>query len=296
MITNLSIGHCGRLGNQIFQYAILKCISLKHGYEIVLPKENIENITTGRFNPDINDVDRYKLDLYDCFDIHENIDTIANIKANIEFEYSENFTMDYNHKLIDLAKNNTNYHGFFQCVDYYLSFENELKQILKFKNHINVCVKKYLNDIKNKFNVDNLVTIHIRRGDVASDNGKYQVLLSSDYYQNIINLIDDSNTIFLIVSDDIKWCKNNFFGNNILFCDIYESNKNIAPHILDFCILSNGDKLVMSASSFSWWAAFLSNAKEIYCPNRWFGSEYKNFNESNIRHHKWIQVQYKGMP
>ena len=37
MITNFALGRDGRLGNQLFQYAALRALSLEHGYEIVVP-------------------------------------------------------------------------------------------------------------------------------------------------------------------------------------------------------------------------------------------------------------------
>jgi len=37
MITHKSIGYSGRLGNQMFQYATLKALSLKTGFELFLP-------------------------------------------------------------------------------------------------------------------------------------------------------------------------------------------------------------------------------------------------------------------
>ena len=38
MITFLELGRWGRLGNQLFQYAALKSLSIDKGYEIKLPK------------------------------------------------------------------------------------------------------------------------------------------------------------------------------------------------------------------------------------------------------------------
>ena len=40
MITNLNIGKDGRLGNQLYQYAALKSLSLENNYECVLPEIN----------------------------------------------------------------------------------------------------------------------------------------------------------------------------------------------------------------------------------------------------------------
>ena len=42
MITFSKLGRMGRLGNQLFQYAMLKSVSLETGYEIKIP--NPDNI------------------------------------------------------------------------------------------------------------------------------------------------------------------------------------------------------------------------------------------------------------
>jgi len=292
MITNLVIGHNGRLGNQIFQYAILKCISLKNGFDVVLPKENSERVITGRFNPVLNDVDRYKLDLFECFDICDNLLSVNEIHKSLSFQYEENFTMDYNHSLLENAKDATNYVGFYQCVQYYYEYEDKLKQILNIKQNIKNSALNYINELKNKYNVSNIVCTHIRRGDLSLDNGQFQVLLSAQYYNKIFENLTNQNTKFLILSDDIEWCKKSFDNKDVIFCDA--TDKNIQKHILDFCILSCGDSIIMSNSSFSWWAAWLSNAKDIYCPNKWFGPAYSNFHEENMRHHKWIQISVES--
>jgi hypothetical protein len=294
MITNITIGHNGRLGNQIFQYAMLKVISLEHGYNIILPKENSQNITNGRFNPSINTIDKYKLDLYDCFNIKDNLDIKENIIKNIKFKYNENATMKLDEQLISKAVDNTNYNGFFQCIQYYEKYQKELKDCLKFNYSVEQFSNLYIEKIKKYYNIEELVTIHIRRGDLAGDQGKYQVLLSVEYYKKLINKLSNDKNKFLILSDDLEWCKNNFIENNIIFCE-YKTPV-IQPHIIDFAILSKGDKIIMSSSSFSWWAAFLSKASEIYCPNRWYGTEYSNFSEENVRHSNWIKIQYEGLP
>ncbi len=44
MITSLDIGYNGRLGNQLFQYAVCYTQSKRLGVEFVIPQENVENI------------------------------------------------------------------------------------------------------------------------------------------------------------------------------------------------------------------------------------------------------------
>lgn len=286
MITNLSIGHYGRLGNQIFQYALLKAVALKNNYEVVLPEENCFNyIESCNFNPVINKNDIYKLDLYDCFNIKERTLPKNEILKEIKYTFNEPF-YGFNPEVFK-APDFTNFHGYFQSALFFYENENLIKESLQIKKNIKDVVEKYLYDI-NKNN-KNITTIHIRRGDAIPQNGKYQVFLSKEYFLKLINKFRSENNIFIIISDDIEWCKQNFVGLDILFSEI--NNDNISQHLLDFCLLSLGNRIIIANSSFSWWAAWLSNSKEIYCPDQWLSGEYAHYDQSSLRHKDWNIVE-----
>ena len=69
MITHKSIGYSGRLGNQMFQYATLKALSLKTGYKMFLPNHTTIK-SDGCYDMTNNKWIEYKLDLLDCFNIN----------------------------------------------------------------------------------------------------------------------------------------------------------------------------------------------------------------------------------
>jgi hypothetical protein len=287
MITNLSIGRCGRLGNQIFQYAILKVLSIRNGFEIVLPIEPLTQHTVGRYNSVIGKNDNYKLDLLECFDLNVKFLNSNEIAENIKFQYSENFTMHYDAKIFEIP-DNTNYYGFFQCEEYYSQYKKEIKNDLLFKEEIVKQIQEYFQYLKEKFNKKIIVTVHIRRGDNILDNGKFAPVLTKEYYENIFSKLRNSETMFLVVSDDQNWCREFLSAEDVFVSELAEKNTSILPQILDFYQLSFGDKIIISASTFSWWAAWLSEASEIYAPDRWYGTEYKNHNEEGIRPEEWI--------
>jgi len=71
---------------------------------------------------------------------------------------------------------------------------------------------------------------------------------------------------FLIYSDDIIMCREMPFlqGTNITFVD--EPDDSAALHQM-----SQAPNIIMSNSTFSWWAAFLGMPKRVIAPDRWFG-------------------------
>ena len=286
MITNLSIGHYGRLGNQIFQYALLKAVSYKNNFEVLLPEENKNIKIIGRFNPVINDYDTYKLDLYECFQIKDKTQKKQILQENIKFFFNEKF-MHFDNDIFDV-NDNTNFHGYFQCADYFYEFEERIKNDLLFNNNISNITKRIISQIKNDKQVSNITTVHVRRGDGIQDNGKFQVLLDEKYYLKMFSKLETKDSCFLVISDDVEWCKNKFSNfKNLFFLEEYKEKVDSSNHLIDFCALSSGESIIMANSSYSWWAAWLSNTDNIYCPNKWWGWANSHFSEENLRHKKW---------
>lgn len=106
--------------------------------------------------------------------------------------------------------------------------------------------------------------IHVRRGDYLNLPGCY-TLLGMDYYKEAMNIISAEK--YIIFSDDIEWCKNNFIGEQ------FEFSKNQSPY-QDLTDMSKKcDHMIIANSSFSWWGAYLNNnlSKKVIAPKKWFG-------------------------
>jgi hypothetical protein len=71
---------------------------------------------------------------------------------------------------------------------------------------------------------------------------------------------------FMVFSDDIDWCKQNFIGDEYIFS---EGQKNYQ----DLIMMSGCQSHIIANSSFSWWGAWLGNnsQKSIIAPSNWFG-------------------------
>ena len=110
----------------------------------------------------------------------------------------------------------------------------------------------------------NLCAVHVRRGDY-SEKPEYHTNLDGTYYNIAINNIITSfdNTHIMVFSDDIEWCKKNMPSEF--------SFSNAKNQYEDMCMMSMCDTHVIANSSFSWWAAWLSNSSRIIAPKDWFG-------------------------
>jgi hypothetical protein len=249
MITHKSIGYSGRLGNQMFQYATLKALSLETGFECFLPN-HLTIKPDGAYDFTNNKWLEYRLDLLECF----NITTPIKENTLTTVFQEKGFTFDPSIILID---DNTAIEGYFQSYKYFESFEKEIKNEFTFKPHI-------LEKCKNiMLQYPNPVAIHVRRGDYVNHPGFWNV--TPEYIiDSIYHFYPGPNATYLIFSDDIEWCKE-IFGDDFVFM---EGNNQYE----DLCLMSLCKHNIISNSSYSWWAAWLNSnpEKSIVAPSEWF--------------------------
>ena len=114
------------------------------------------------------------------------------------------------------------------------------------------------------------VGMHVRMGDKA----KMGMSLSSEYYNGCIEEITKYiiNPRIYIISDDIEWCKRNLVSKNatLVYPEYYSDNRVLD----DWLILKACNNHIVANSTFSWWAAWLSQNEEqvVICPKE---MEYK---------------------
>ena len=109
--------------------------------------------------------------------------------------------------------------------------------------------------------------INVRRGDYLH-SPNYHPVVTPEYLHKALDWIPNT-TCYLIASDDIPWCKENIHLPNSVYLEGYNSYEQL-------WILSMCQNFVLSNSSFSWWAAYLSRHpnKIVVAPETWFGPEY----------------------
>jgi hypothetical protein len=114
---------------------------------------------------------------------------------------------------------------------------------------------------------ENTVAMHIRRGDYCGSGNE----LPFKYYQTAVDYISDKTNgrlLIFIFSDDLKYVKENFsFSHQTLFVNEDHSLEDFEEIIT----MSECRHFIIANSSFSWWAAWLSdNPGKIVCaPKQW---------------------------
>lgn len=259
----------GGLGNMLFQIATAKSLSIDNKTEccfrnLISHLNNLDNDMF--FNPKLKHSHEY-LSFLNNLNFNEEI--LESCKyINYPFEYVESDKYDYD-ILID---------GFFQSEKYFKHNRNEIINYLNFKIFDEIISNKY------NFIHDNIVTsIHIRRGDFINLANHHPVQ-TIEYYSESINKLENKTDIFLIFSDDIDWCKQNFKGDKFIFI---ENEKDY----IEICLMSKCVNNIISNSSFSWWGAWLNenNDKIVIGPSRWFGDAIQH-NTGDILPENWIKI------
>lgn len=134
------------------------------------------------------------------------------------------------------------------------------------------------------------VSLHVRRGDMAANPASlaFHGLCSLDYYRRAIAYISErvANPEFYIFSDDIPWVKENLQLQHP--CHYMDHNKG-AESYNDMRLMSLCRHHIIANSSFSWWGAWLNprEDKVVVAPERWFASD---FDSSDIVPASWIKL------
>jgi hypothetical protein len=265
MITNLSLGSNGRLGNQMFQYAMLLGIKYKLGFSIMIDEAINEKSIYGQ------------CELLNCFSLKEcNFYNIKDIFVPNEYDEEHfNFAPRFFKKIDD----NTNFKGYFQSEKYFEHCIEEVKKEFTFKENIQKIAREFLSPFKN----EHLVAIHVRRGDYVNQPN-YHPVCSLTYYEQSLKVLSNNKNRYIIFSDDIEWCKDNLPVENAVFSHNSTS--------VDLCIMSMCNDNIIANSSFSWWGAWLNSNpnKIVIAPKIWFGPLYGHYDTTDLYCKEWIHI------
>lgn len=107
------------------------------------------------------------------------------------------------------------------------------------------------------------IGLHVRRGDYMSKPHFHNIIPLS-YYKAAIEMIGETDAAIVVFTDSPNVIEKEFAGFE------YTIDDSISD-VDAFYSMCGVDYLVGANSSFSWWAAYLGNAKKKIFPNRWFG-------------------------
>ena len=282
MLAFNELGNNGRLGNQMFQYAALRGIASKKGYDFCIPPFSAPRL------------DNYSL--HKCFKLSNVVNKgfldngFPPIVVENQFHYDED--------LHNLCPNDVSLHGFFQTEKYFLHISDSIREDFSFYNEILDPCKEMISGLENP------IFLHVRRGDpnlVDSRGFKWSYTQCSDqhppqpssYYEQALSQFDDNQTV-IVVSDSPEWVKEQkiFSDDRFLISEPEEkySDGSYTPYI-DLCLMSLCSGAIIANSSLSWWGAWLQNGRgKVVAPKMWFGPAYSDKDTKDLYCDGWMVI------
>jgi len=271
----------GGLGNQMFQYAVGRALSLRLSSSLRL---------------DVTGFDGYGLhqgfELSHLFVCNPEIATEDDVRNLLGWRASRlarkimfrpGFKMLHGASMvvepyfhywpgIKLVSRNIYIAGYWQSEKYFSDASEAIRSDFAFKAPFS---KKNI-DLSGRISQTTAVSLHVRRGDYLADKKTNSAhgLCSLDYYRQAVVYI--SNKIerpeFFVFSDDIAWVKENLV---IDFPCMFVDHNNGSESYNDMRLMSLCKHHIIANSSFSWWGAWLNPNpdKIVVAPRRWFARD-----------------------
>ncbi|MFZ2621011.1 MAG: alpha-1,2-fucosyltransferase [Minisyncoccia bacterium] len=258
----------GGLGNQMFQYALGRNLSLIHKTSLKIDSSYLEKANQSQRSLRINN---FVMELEEASDkevasYNSPFQKVLNklgLKSKKIIEKSSAFDPNI------LSQNNGYFIGHWNNEKYFKANENTIRNDFKLKRPLGKASQEVMKQI---ISLPNSTSIHIRRGDYVSIkkiSDKHGILPIS-YYENGMIKIDEKfpKTTFFVFSDDIEWVKENFPKKYPI---IFVSDT-IIPDYEELILMSLCKHNIIANSTFSWWGAWLnSNPKKVVIsPQKWF--------------------------
>lgn len=203
---------------------------------------------------------------------------LRNVYEERQFHFDKNFFS---------ARHNVYLKGYWMSYKYFEGYEDVIKKDFALREE-NI---SHLGSLASEINNCNSIAVHIRCSDrkVAANLKLYGEIPASYFQSGIEYIRQKKGDVHLYVfSDDIEMAKNYVPAN--LPCT-YVSNYITKSAIEDFYLITECKNVVMANSSFSWWAAYLNrhNDKIVIVPERWYNVA--PYNYEDVFYPSWIKMK-----
>jgi hypothetical protein len=161
--------------------------------------------------------------------------------------------------------------GYWQTERYFAKVASRIRADFTFRQ----CLTGSNFEIAQEIKGVNAVSLHIRRGDYASNPKTLSThgICSLAYYEAAIRYIIERVEAphFFVFSDDMDWARENL---NIDLPCRYVDNNHGAESYNDMRLMSLCRHHIIANSSFSWWGAWLNphDDKVVVAPKSWFAN------------------------
>ncbi len=272
----------GGLGNQMFQYAAIKALSLRRDWKMKL--------YTGEFEGykrhcgfelcrlfQLDDETAAKADVRKLLGVFASpLSQKLMTKLHVQMPLGKCLVVEPHYGFwsgLNDAPDGSYFRGYWQSPRYFEDKQAEIRSLFTFAPPLDGenkrCEEKMLSEAS--------VSLHIRRGDYMKGwrNRRRFAICDMDYYKRSIHYLRERFTElkFYAFTDDPEWVIANL-SPLIPGLRLVRHNSG-ANSFRDMQLMSCARHNVIANSSFSWWAAWLNirAGKSVIAPFRWFADE-----------------------
>lgn len=284
----------GGMGNQMFQYACARALAIRNNTDVCLdttylldrtprfflqPNFVFREYDLGIFAIKAKEIRRTQTPLWFLGKTGLFIDVLYRRMCKPRgtesiFEFDEKVTH---------LKDGSYLSGLWQSEKYFKEYADIIRKDFTMVCPIGEKTKELASDIQK----ENTLCVHVRRGDFLKHT--IHNTTGADYFIEGVKTVGSKTKIdtVYVFSDDLDWCKENlsFTYPTIFVGPQYEGIRG-REH---FYLMRQCKHFVIANSTFSWWAAWLSENpdKIVVAPQKWFGDS--SINTKDIYPSEWLQ-------
>lgn len=280
----------GGLGNQMFQYAAARAVAEMRNEKIYC---NISRFNYKNSNATQRPLEIQKFLLCDDFTIkkEKKYKIIYKLLSILQKDSVIQPKDYFSYKEIQLERNKILcLNGLFQNHRYF----NDIRMKLRTEFIVESC-NVFNNNLISKLKMENSVCVHWRRGDYLEKQYSALNVCDLEYYNKALDVIKkrvNNPTIYVFTNtkEDAMYIKNEYWNleDDIHYINLLDSRSN--RDIDDFILMRSCKHFIISNSTYSWWAQYLSedfDEQVIIAPSIWTK---ENVDTSGLYQKNWITI------
>lgn len=266
----------GGLGNQMFQYACARALSLRNEDRLRLARSDYQGDVNREFS-------------LLAFNINSEVVNTNSIPFYLKLinrvrqKLTRNFYVNFQPEVLK-KKGNVYLDGYFQSEKYFTDFAEVIREDFELNGGLEGAAAIAAAQIQRD---SHAVSLHVRRGDYVT-HPDFGGIVTKEYYKRAIARITKEipKAHLYIFSDEIDWCRENLRNTDKL---TFVSQSDFKDYE-ELTLMSLCQHHIIANSSFSWWGAWLgkNESKIVIAPTRWANQNENWYND--IIPEKWIQI------
>lgn len=284
------------LGNQMFQYAFGRALSIEQNRPLALDISWYENHAK-RDTPRQFFLDKYNI--------------VAKIAETSELEKFNTPLRKLYRKIVrrmiykkdnvfrpaELKSQASYFEGHWSNEKYFKPHRDTIRKDLSLKNPLSLASSSVIARMDElRGNGTEIISVHVRRGDCVTNvhAASYQGTVDTSYYdkshQYFAQKIAPEKIAYFVFSDDIEWAKKNVLIDMKTTYVSRPASETQIPEYEELHLMSLCDHHIIANSTFSWWGAWLDPKpnKIVIAPKQWLKDT--SFDTSDVCPPEWIRI------